>query len=164
MLTNILKENFPDAIVDAHTNFGDETVVVKRERIFSILQFLKTLNGSPFNLLLDICGVDHLTNPDPLPGNDRFEVVYHLYSMSAKKRIRIKVRLTEADASLPSAIKIWEAADWFEREAFDMYGIKFVGHPNLKRILMWDAFEGHPLRKDYPMEKRQPIPVPSDIV
>ena len=99
-----------------------------------------------------------------LAPKDRFEVVYHLYSMPTKKRIRIKVRLNESDASVPSVMKIWEAADWFEREAFDMLGIKFVGHPNLKRLLMWNEFQGYPLRKDYPIDKRQPIPEPAEIV
>jgi NADH-quinone oxidoreductase subunit C len=83
-------------------------------------------------------------------------VVYHLYSLEKKARVRIKARLPEEDPSIDSVIGVWEGMNWYEREAWDMYGIVFRGHPNLSRILLYDEFQGHPLRKDYPKTKRQP--------
>ncbi len=118
-------------------------------------------------MLLDLCGVDY---PER---DERFEAVYHLYSLPRGERLRLKVPVTEADPSLPSLIGVWKAADWFEREAYDMFGLTFDGHPNLRRILTHDAFRGHPLRKDYDSARRwiltedkvyrpQPAPPPSD--
>jgi NADH-quinone oxidoreductase subunit C len=107
---------------------------------------------------LDVCGVDYLKAGD----KPRFEVVYHLYSVTNNHRLRLRVKVPEEDMTLPTATDLWKSADWHEREAFDMFGFRFEGHPNLKRILLFDGFEGHPLRKDYPMEKRQKIPVPEE--
>lgn len=87
----------------------------------------------------------------------RFEVVYHLYSLEKNHRLRVKVPVEENDCVVPTATDLWAAADWFEREAWDMFGIRFDGHPHLKRILMYEEFVGHPLRKDYPVNKRQPL-------
>jgi NADH-quinone oxidoreductase subunit C len=148
------KAQFADAIVSSHENYGDETIVVKREALFDILKFAKEDEALRFDLLMDICGVDYL-NQTP-----RFEVVYHLYSVSKNHRIRIKVRVLEEDCVVPSCLSLWKAADWFERETWDMVGIRFEGHPNLKRLLLFEGFEGYPLRKDYPINKRQKIPEP----
>lgn len=157
-ITEILKKNFPQAITDSHQQFGDETVFVDRQSLVCVLQFLRDDPDCSFNLFLDLCGVDYM-GQEP-----RFEVVYHLYSLSKKARLRVRVKLPESDLKITSVTSLWEAANWFEREAYDMYGIHFEGHPNLKRILMWNEFEGYPLRKDYPIQRRQPIPVPTDIV
>lgn len=157
-VTQSLKQKFPHAILGSSADYGDETVVVDRAAIIEVLQFLREYPASPFDLLLDICGVDFMGQ------TPRFEVVYHLYSLHTKARIRLKVKLDEADLHIPSCLSIWPAADWFEREAWDMYGIVFDGHPNLKRLMMWEEFEGYPLRKDYPLNKRQPIPKLADII
>ena len=87
----------------------------------------------------------------------RFEVVCHFYSMPLNHRLRLKVRIEERDTVMPSLVELWPAANWFEREIWDMFGIRFEGHPNLKRILLYEEFAGHPLRKDYPIGKRQPL-------
>jgi NADH-quinone oxidoreductase subunit C len=97
---------------------------------------------------------------DPWPGppdTSRFAVVYHFYSMAHKHRLRLVVPVEEADAVVDSLCSLWPGANWLEREVWDMFGIVFRGHPDLKRILMYDGFEGHPLRKDYPVKKRQPL-------
>ncbi len=157
-VTETIKQKFSKHVLSSHADFGDETIVINRDGVIDVMNFLKSDPACSFDLLLDVCGVDYL-------GREmRFEVVYHLYSMKTKGRLRVKVPLAESDLVIPSVIQIWEATDWFEREAFDMFGIHFEGHPNLKRLLMWNEFEGHPLRKDYPINKRQPIPVPADIV
>jgi len=145
-----LIERFGDDIVATHSDFGDDTAQVKRERIVEICTFLRDDPDLLFDLAMDLTGVDYL-GEEP-----RFEVVYHLYSLAKKHRVRIKARVPEEDPVIDSAIPVWVGMDWFEREAYDMYGILFRGHPNLKRILMYEAFEGHPLRKDYPKARRQP--------
>ncbi len=157
-ITETLQQKFPGAILSAHCDFGDETIVVELSKLVDVMSFLKSNPETPFNILLDACGVDYLGE------TPRFEVVYHLYALSQKARLRVKVKVPDDNLTIPSVMPIWEAADWFEREAFDMFGIKFEGHPKLKRLLMWEEFEGHPLRKDYPIGKRQPIPEPADIV
>lgn len=122
---------------------GHQEIVSERENLLDVLRKLKEDPELDCNLLLDVCGVDY-------PDRDRrFEVVYHLKSLRKGHMVRVKVPLGEEDPVLPSAYGIWKAADWFEREAYDMFGIRFEGHPNLKRILTHEAFQGHPLRKDY---------------
>lgn len=157
-LFDVLREKFGDAITDFRENQGDETLLVDRAHLIRVLTFLANNPECPFDLMLDLCGVDYL-GEDP-----RFEVVYHLYSLKKKKRLRVKTKVSEKDPTVPSVAALWPASDWFEREAYDMFGIRFTGHPNLKRLLMWEEFVGHPLRKDYPINKRQPIPKPLDIV
>lgn len=148
------KIQFGDAILDAHENFGDETIIVKKDRLKEILIASKQNPDLQFDLLMDICGVDYLGR------SPRFEVVYHLYSVPKNHRIRIKVQVSEEDCKVESCVDLWKSADWFEREAFDMLGIVFEGHPNLKRLLLFEGFQGHPLRKDYPITQRQKIPEP----
>jgi len=143
-----LKERFRDAILETHNFQGNETAQVKRESFLEIMHFLKDECG--FEMLLDLCGVDHL------PETPRFEVVYHLKSFSRGYRIRIKVRVPEDDPVVPSLVSIWKGANWYERECFEFYGIKFQGHPDLRPLLLYPEFEGYPLRKDYPHKKRQP--------
>ena len=145
-----LIERFGDDIVATHSDFGDDTARVKRERIVEICTYLRDDPDLLFGFAMDLTGVDYL-GEEP-----RFEVVYHLYSLEKKHRVRIKARVPEEDPVIDSVIPVWVGMDWFEREAYDMYGILFRDHPNLKRILMYEAFEGHPLRKDYPKARRQP--------
>lgn len=151
---NLFKEKFSEVIVDSHEQHGDETILVKKESLFEILKFAKENENLKFDSMMDICGVDYLGQ------TPRFEVVYHLYSIALNHRIRIKVRVSEEDCVVPSVISLWKSADWFERETWEMFGVKFEGHPELKPLLLFEGFEGHPLRKDYPIEKRQKIPEP----
>lgn len=151
-----LKQKFGEVIVATSDFRGDETAVVRVDRLLDICNYLKT--ECQMNFLMDICGVDY---PER---KERFEVVYHLYSLTTHKRIRLKVRVSEADPHVPSVIGIWKSADWFEREAFDLFGVIFDGHPYLRRLLTFDEFEGHPLRKDYPVNRRPKIPTPSTLL
>ncbi len=152
-----LQARFPEAIVSTHAWRGDETVVVRKEHLVEVCRFLKTDPEMDFKMPVDVCGVDYLGRKEP-----RFEVVYHLYSVTKRHRIRLKVEVPEDDLEVPSVIGVWRGVDWFEREAFDMIGVRFTGHPNLKRVLLYPEFEGHPLRKDYPQRGYQPrIPMPT---
>lgn len=153
-----LKKEFGEAVDSIDSKDGLDCFVVESKKIIDVLKFLKENPECPFDLFLDLCGVDYLGS------EPRFEVVYHLYSLSKKKRIRLRVRVFGEPPSLPSALSVYPIADWFEREAWDMFGIRFEGHPNLKRLLMWEGFEGHPLRKDYPIGKRQPIPTLGNLL
>ena len=128
--------------VQAHVAFGELTLIAERERIVEVLTALRDRFG--FQQLLDVCGVDY---PDR---EERFEVVYHLLSMTRNVRVRVKVSTDEVKP-VPSVTSVYPAADWFEREAFDMYGMLFSGHPDLRRLLTDYGFQGHPLRKDFPM-------------
>lgn len=120
-------------------------------KLLELLTFLKDTPAYSFSMFMDLTAVDWFEKRSP-----RFEVVYHLYSVEHNHRLRIKVHVEDGE-SVPSATKLWPVADWFEREVWDLYGIKFAGHPNLKRIMMYEEFKGHPLRKDYPYDKRQPL-------
>ena len=148
-----LKQMYPESVIEAHNNCGDETVVLKRDAFKKIMKLLKTDAAFQFNVLMDATAVDGLD----MQWKPRFEAVYHLYSLAKNHRLRVKVRLEEKDLWMPTLTGLWPIADWFEREIWDMFGIKFEGHPDLKRILLYESFEGHPLRKDYPINKRQPL-------
>ena len=148
---NKLAERFPGSILETHSHRGDDTAVVKKEDIVDVCTFLRDDEALLYNFMMDLTAVDYM-GKEP-----RFEVVYHLYSLKYNKRVRIKARVSESDCSIDSIVPVWISADWFEREAFDMYGITFAGHPELRRILLYEGFEGHPLRKDYPIKKRQPL-------
>ena len=128
--------------VEAQVAFGELTLVAPRERIAEVLLGLRDRFG--FQQLLDLCGVDY---PDR---RERFEVVYHLLSMTRNARVRVKVSTDEVKP-VPTAVEVYPAAGWFEREAFDMYGMLFEGNPDMRRLLTDYGFEGHPLRKDFPM-------------
>ena len=152
-LTSLIKRNFPMAVLDFHSHRSDETVVIDKNFLTEICIFLRDDSRCAFEIMLDITAVDSLEmNIKP-----RFEVVYHFKSLTHANRIRIKVPLEEDDCKISSISKIWKSADWYERECFDMFGIIFEGHPDLRRILMYEEFEGHPLRKDYPIDKQQPL-------
>ena len=147
---------FGDDIVSTHSEFGDDTALVRREKIVEICTFLRDDPDLVFDFAMDLTCVDYL-GEEP-----RFEVVYHLYSLAKKRRVRIKARVPEEDPVIDTVIPVWVGMDWYEREAYDMYGIVFRNHPNLKRILMYDQFVGHPLRKDYPKARRQPTIGPEE--
>jgi NADH-quinone oxidoreductase subunit C len=153
-----LNERFGDAIKEQGCFRGDEYAVIAREKLLDVCRFLKQEKKYKFDMLVDLCAVDYLGK------KERFEVVYHLYSVEHGRRLRLKVRVKEDDALVPSVCSIWKAANWFEREAFDLFGVHFEGHPNLKRILTFEGFEGHALRKDYPINKRQPIPESDPLI
>lgn len=134
----------PDAVKSVHVVVGELTVLAERAHVVSLLRFLRDDQQCNFETLIDVCGVDY---PER---TERFEVVYHLLSMRMNHRVRVRVR-TDEDIPVPSLVGLWPAANWFEREAFDMYGIQFSGHPDLRRILTDYGFEGYPLRKDFPL-------------
>ena len=146
-----LAEKFPNSILETHSYRGDDTAIVKKEDIVAICRFLRDDEALRYNFMMDLTAVDYLGR------EPRFEVVYHLYSLQHNQRVRLKAGVSEADCTIDSIVPVWISADWFEREVFDMYGITFQGHPELRRILLYEGFEGHPLRKDYPLKKRQPL-------
>ncbi len=152
-----LVEQFPDEIVHTHAEHGDETAVVRRDRLVELMRFLQDDDVTSFELLSDLTGVDYFGKKEP-----RFEVVYHLYSVTRNHRLRIKVEVDEDDPVVPSIMELWRSVYWMEREAWDLYGIRFEGHPDLRRVLLYEQFEGHPLRKDYDMEDRQPLIPPRE--
>lgn len=141
-----LREREPQTIAEVIESRGETTVVLARRDVIRICEFLAQDASLAFTFLSDITAVDRF------PMEPRFEVNYHLLSMQRRERVRIKVRLSGADAVLPSVTGIWPTANWLEREVFDLFGIRFEGHPDLTRIVMPDDWEGHPLRKDYPVE------------
>lgn len=156
-----LQEELPEALVADHRDFGDVTVVVGAEHLSRILGFLHEDPALDFDMLMDLTAVDHQGRRDG-PRTTRFEVVYHLYSLAHNHRLRVKVGVDEDSCEIDSAVSVWPAADWMEREVFDLYGIGFRNHPDLRRILLYEEFEGHPLRKDYPKTRRQPLVGPAD--
>jgi NADH-quinone oxidoreductase subunit C len=147
----LLRENFPDAVLETLLPQGDATAVIRSEVLTKIIDFLKSDPRLQFNILIDITAVDCLER------KPRFDVVYHLLSLPFNRRLRLKVPVDDGQTTLESLTPWWGSANWLEREVWDMFGIRFAGHPDLKRILMYEPFEGHPLRKDYPIRKRQPL-------
>lgn len=140
-----IKEQFPEEVLDT-TQFRDQTsVIVKKGRIVDLCRYLHDEPDLYFDYLADLCGVDY---PDRLP---RFEIVYNLYSIRHRHRIRLKAGVPEEDLNIDSVIPVWTGANWHERETYDMYGIQFKGHPDLRRILLPEDWNGYPLRKDYPL-------------
>ena len=152
-----IKERLPAAIRSEEDSHGDLVLVVDRMQSHDVL---RELRDQGFELLLDIAGVDLLK----LEHTDRFLVVYNLYSIARDLRLRIKVPVAEDNMSVPSVTDLWQAANWAEREAYDMFGFNFEGHPNLVRILCHREFEGHALRKDYPVMKGQWAAGSSDLM
>ncbi len=142
-----IKERFPDQVVQVEEHRGQVGVIVKKDRIVEMLRWLHDDPALQLNHLADLCGVDYLSKKDV-----RFEVVYNLYSIPLKHRIRIRAEVPEDDCQIESVTSIWMGANWHERECFDLLGITFVNHPDLRRILLPEGWEGHPLRKDYPLD------------
>ncbi|MBC8258317.1 MAG: NADH-quinone oxidoreductase subunit C [SAR324 cluster bacterium] len=152
-LTTLLQQEFPQAVTGFHVHRGDETVTIEKAVLEPVCRFLRDDSRCTFEIMMDLTAVDYLEQSK----ETRFEVVYHFKSLTHGHRLRLKVRLAEDECEIASIHHLWKAVDWYERECFDMFGINFVGHPNLKRILMYDEFDGHPLRKDYPIDKQQPL-------
>jgi NADH-quinone oxidoreductase subunit C len=146
-LVQSIRSKIAQHIVGYHAYVGDETLLVRREGLFEVMKTLK--EEFHFEMLMDLSLVDFLGQ------QPRFEVVYHLNSLSHNARLRVKVPLQEGEEVDP-VTPLWQIANWLEREAWDMFGVKFTNHPDLRRLLMYDEFVGHPLRKDYPINKRQP--------
>ena len=140
-----LKEKFPNSISEVTIFRGEVTVTVSKAEVFEICKFLHSDPDLQYHLLTDLCGLDFF------PQAPRFGVVYLLCSIKNNQRLRLKARVGEME-SIPSVESIWKVANWYEREAYDLFGILFENHPDLRRILLWDGYEGHPLRKDYPAE------------
>ena len=186
-LIQAIQDRFPQGVRAAHSYRGDATLIVSREWLLDIARTLKEDTAFQMSFLMDVTAVDFSSfgkKPSPAffassgvavrpsseipdrerwpgpPGPGRFAVVYHFFSLPLKHRLRVEVALgngKEADAEVDSLVSLWASADWLEREVWDMFGIRFRGHPNLKRILLYEEFVGHPLRKDYPVNKRQPL-------
>jgi NADH-quinone oxidoreductase subunit C len=149
-----LKARFGTSILETHSDFGDDTAVVEPSQWKAVCKFLRDEPSLAFDMPIDLCAVDY---PKRLP---RTEVVLHLYSISKRHRVRLKARVGDEDmegAEIDSATSVWPGLDWLERETFDMSGVRFRGHPDLRRILMYPEFEGHPLQKTYPADKTQPL-------
>ena len=186
-ITHTVQQRFPQHVIGTREYRGQQTAVLKREGLLEVAKFLRDDPAMAFDFLMDVTAVDYvkfgvsqhsapmLTTPSPLPyymtprpvtetwdrlvSNDdyRFEVIYHFYSSRYNHRLRLRVPLTAADPSVASLTSLWVSANWYEREVWDLFGITLSGHPDLRRILMYEGFTGHPLRKDYPVRKRQPL-------
>ena len=184
-LSELLSARVPGAVIASHAYRGDVTVTVRPERLLEVATVLRNDRTFQMNFLMDMTAVDYLTfwkeslpqgafinagvpltppthipDQEPWPGPAtaaRFEVVYHFFSLTQRQRLRVKVPVEESNPEVVSLTSLWNSANWFEREVWDMFGIRFKGHPSLKRILMYEEFEGHPLRKDYPVNQRQPL-------
>ena len=153
-LIDKIKSTFSENITQISYQQGDPLVYLKREGAAAVLRSLKDDADFKLDVLMDLFAVDYLHWEEKA---DRFEIVYNLYSTSMRHRLFVKVSVPEKDAALDSVASVWPAANWFEREAWDMFGVKFKGHPDPRRILMYEEFTGHALRKDYPYNKRQPL-------
>ena len=153
-LAEQVQKRFPNFVTQVADLQGQPLVYVKSGGISSVAAALKNDPEFQMDLLMDLFGVDFLHWEEKAL---RFEVVYNLYSTMKHHRLFVKVGLTEKEPVLDSVSSLWPAADWYEREVWDMFGVSFKGHPNLKRILMYEEFQGHALRKDYPFNKRQPL-------
>jgi NADH-quinone oxidoreductase subunit C len=140
-----LKGRYPESIIGSDEFRGDLTVNVRKDDIVRVGEFLRSDPDLSFDLIVDACGVD-MYRPE-----ERFEVVYNIYSLKNKRYIRLKVRVGEEDPTVPTVTGVWPGANWHERETWDMFGIKFAGHPDLRRLYMPEEFEHHPLRKDFPL-------------
>jgi NADH-quinone oxidoreductase subunit C len=140
-----LKARFGESTIEPSEFRGELTLIVPKESIVEVCRFLKEDDELKFDLLADLCGIDMYT---PVK---RFGVIYNLYSLKNKHRIRLKTFVEEEDPKLPTVTSIWGTADWHERETFDMFGIVFEGHPDLRRVYMPEEFEYFPLRKDFPL-------------
>jgi NADH-quinone oxidoreductase subunit C len=147
-----LAARFGDAILGRTSHHGDECAVVARDRLVEIVTFLRDDPAMAFELPVFATCIDRLGDDGP-----RFELCYQLRSLSKRHSVRLKVRVEEADPTVPSLTGLYTGFNWLERETYDMYGIVFDGHPDLRRIYMYEEFVGYPLRKDYPKEKRQPL-------
>ena len=145
-VAEIIREAFPNATLQEESFRDETTLLLRREDLVAVARMLRDDPRLAFSMLKDCCGVDYLT----LGRRPRFAIVYQLYSLSHNRSLRLMVGVDEGE-SVPSVTGVWPNANWYEREAYDMFGIPFADHPDLRRILMPDDFDGHPLRKDFPL-------------
>jgi len=150
-LVTALQREHPAWITEVREAYGEITAMVPREHIQAVCSQLKNSPEARFDFLADLCGVDRGPEEEP-----RFEVNYHLFSTTIHHRIRLKVLLTEDDLRVPTVTDVWRTANWHERETFDLFGIIFDGHPDLRRILLPDDWQGYALRKDFPLRGYEP--------
>lgn len=148
-----LKAEFPDEILQGYVNQGQGAVVVRPGRIVELLRWLRDDASMRMNHLRSLCGVDNGRRKEP--GLSRFEVVYNLYSIPLRHEIRIRAEVGDKEPAVDSVVSLWAGADWLERETYDLLGIHFHNHPDLRRVLMPEDWSGHPLRKDYPLKGKE---------
>lgn len=148
-LEAVIAKKLGDVAITVSEFRGQKRLVVPSDRVHDVLECLK--NDAGFGMLVDITAVDYLNYPD---ATDRFGVVYALLDVDSGARVIVKTFVNDPKPTLPSAHDLWRGADWLEREVFDMFGIAFTGHPDLRRILLPEEFTAHPLRKDYPLRGR----------
>jgi NADH/F420H2 dehydrogenase subunit C len=169
-LTKRLQDRFGDRILRTSSMFGQDAITIRGDAIRDVATFLRDDPDTAMVFLMDLAGVDYLEYGDYDAGSGekgrswRFEVVYHFYSLKQNHRYRVKVAVPEDALEVPSIWDLWRVANWMEREVFDLYGVRFSGHPNLRRILCHDEFVGHALRKDYPINRRQKLGKPTDYI
>ena len=164
-ITDRISARFGARILAVSETRGQQSVTVAPGTLLELMAFLRDEPELDFDALRDLAGVDYLGYPAVPSGVERewrFEVVYQLYSFDRKHRYRVKVAVEDDSVEVPTLFHMWKTANWCEREVFDQYGVRFAGHGNLRRILNHDEFEGHPLRKDYPIQKRQKLSRPAD--
>jgi NADH-quinone oxidoreductase subunit C len=150
-----IAERLPQALAERPADrTGAPWGVVRAEALVPVAQLVKSDPDLAFKLFVSIDAVDRLQLPENTP---RFEVVYFAYSVKRNEHLRLKVRVPEERPEVPSLVSVYQGANWWERFVWDFYGIRFLGHPDLRRILMYEEFKGHPLRKDYPLRGRQPL-------
>ncbi len=155
-----IEERFGQYVLGTHSQAGDDTAIIAREGLVPIVTFLRDDPAMHFEMCVDITGVDKLGFPEH--DGPRFEVVYHFLSLKHRHRVRLKVPLAEDDLEVDSITSLYKGANWFEREVWDMFGVRFRNSPDHRRILLYEEFEGHPLRKDYPQRAYQALlPMPS---
>ncbi|MGE4559652.1 MAG: NADH-quinone oxidoreductase subunit C [Desulfobulbus sp.] len=148
-----LKAEFPDEMLQGYVNQGQGAAVVRSGRIVDMLRWLRDDTALQMNHLRSLCGVDNARRKDP--GLSRFEVVYNLYSIPLRHAIRIRAEVGDADPAVDSVVELWAGADWLERETYDLMGIRFNNHPDLRRVLLPEDWTGHPLRKEYPLKGKE---------
>jgi NADH-quinone oxidoreductase subunit C len=141
-----VQKKFSGAVEEIREQNGEITLYIKREQIVEVCKYLRDEPSLQFNLLSDLTGLDRGVDEEP-----RFEVVYQIRSLPHRLRLRLKVRVEDEDCHAPTVSEVWKTANWHERETFDLFGIHFDGHPDLRKILTPDDLEGHPLRKDFPL-------------
>ena len=150
-LATALQSAHPEWITSITEALGEVTVVVSREQLVPLCAYLKTAPDAKFDFLSDLCAADNGVEEEP-----RFEVNYHLFSTTKYHRLRLKILLNDDDTHVPTVTGVWRTANWHERETFDLMGIIFDGHPDLRRILLPEDWQGHALRKDFPLRGYEP--------
>ena len=157
---NLIAAKLGNQVTESQVNLGDAVVRIEAEGMLDFFRILKLDTELNFNMLISVTATDWMDE-----GQERFEVVYHFLSLEKLHRLRVKIWVSEENPEVDSVVELWPGANFMEREVWDMYGIRFAGHPDLRRILMYDEFKGFPLRKDYPLQGKQPrIPLRSPEV